>query len=624
MAELKTRLGRCLLFLLVLSLLAGCGTLSSYQTEGKAVDSDKMLDSGKKPDQEKADRVSPRANPKATTSGKTAMTPFPSPDGSQVPPPMKPQPGEAEDEETERMSTEDLLDLALEYCEAANSFWERGELESAVDALDKAYASILRVEADDDPTLLQQKEDLRLTISKRIVQIYASRYTVANGISKAIPLAMNHYVSKELESFKTREREFFLNAYRRSGRYRPAIARSLREAGFPEELSWLPLIESGFKVRALSTARALGMWQFIASTGYRFGLKRDNWVDERMDFEKSTQAAIAYLRELHQIFGDWTTALAAYNCGEYAVLNRIKTQKISYLDNFWDLYEKLPRETAAYVPRFMAVLHIVNNPAAHGMTLPPLDAEAEWEEVAVNKQIELRSVAEHLGLPYEQLEEMNAELRQNLTPEEVYSLKVPVGVGEVLLSKMDTIPAWCPPARAYIVHRVKKRETVRSISARYKLLPEDLMALNNLRKESQLKPGMKLRILVGKETSASRSKKTSVKQIMNEEKPNKYVVRKGDSLYEIANRFKTTTKEIQAQNSLQNADLHVGQVLWIPALGQKSCPPNNTKNYIVKEGESPFFIAKKHQMDVADFLKLNNLTPQSTIFPGQELTVRAN
>jgi membrane-bound lytic murein transglycosylase D len=347
--------------LLVLSLLAGCGTLSSYQTEKKTPDSETKLDSAKKPGQEKIDPVSPRVTSKVPSSAATGVAPSPSPDRNQVLPLAKPQPTETQGENTAKMSKEDMLDLALEYCEAANSFWERGELDSAVDALDKAYALILDVETDDDPNLLQQKEDLRLTISKRIVEVYASRYTVATGISKAIPLAMNVHVLKELESFKTREKDFFLIAYRRSGKYRPGIVKALREAGFPEELSWLPLIESGFKVRALSTARALGMWQFIASTGYRFGLKRDNWIDERMDFEKSTQAAIAYLRELHQIFGDWTTALAAYNCGEYAVLNRIKTQKINYLDHFWDLYEKLPRETAAYVPRFMAVIHIVNN-----------------------------------------------------------------------------------------------------------------------------------------------------------------------------------------------------------------------------------------------------------------------
>lgn len=624
MVESYCRLGASLWLLLVLSFPAGCGTLSSYQTEKKTPDSATNPDPGTKPGQEKTASGSPPVPSKALDSGGGDSATSSPADRSQVSAPAKPQPAVPQVQNTAKMSKEDMLDLALEYCEAGNSFWERGELDSAVAALDKAYALILKVDTDDDPNLLQQKEDLRLTISKRIVEVYASRYTVAAGTSKAIPLVMNAHVEKELESFKTREREFFLNAYRRSGKYRLNIVKALREAGFPEELSWLPLIESGFKARALSTARALGMWQFIASTGHRFGLKRDNWVDERMDFEKSTQAAIAYLRELHQIFGDWTTALAAYNCGEYAVLNRIKTQKINYLDNFWDLYEKLPRETAAYVPRFMAVLHIVNNPGAHGIVLPPLDEPLEWEEVMVDKQIELKNVSEHVGIAYEPLEELNAELRRNLTPEGVYGLKVPVGKGETLLSKLASIPAWCPPAHAYIVHRVKKGETLKSISARYKVFPEDVISLNNLKRGEQARPGMKLKIPAEKEKAGVQLKKAAVKQPSPEQKPIKYVVKKGDSLYQIANRFNTNVKEIQSQNRLKSASVNVGQVLWIPPADSESCPPSDTKNYTVKEGDSLYLIARKHQMNLDDILKLNHLTPQSPIFPGQELQVRSD
>ena len=246
--------------------------------------------------------------------------------------------------ETSQVTNQERLDSALDFCQASNDFWEQGDLENAIDALDEAYSLILKVNRGDNPELLRQKEDLRFTISKRIIQVYSSRFTVANGYHKAIPLVMNKYVENQLNLFKGRERPFFIDSYRRSGKYRPFIVQSLKEAGLPEELSWLPLIESGFKVRALSRARALGLWQFIASTGYKYGLKRNKWIDERMDPEKATEAAIAYLRELHLIFGDWTIVLAAYNSGEWAVLKRIKTQRINYLDNFWDLYRKLPRD----------------------------------------------------------------------------------------------------------------------------------------------------------------------------------------------------------------------------------------------------------------------------------------
>jgi len=101
-------------------------------------------------------------------------------------------------------------------------------------------------------------------------------------------------------------------------------------------------------------------------------------------------------------------------------------------------------------------------------------------------------------------------------------------------------------------------------------------------------------------------------------------VKKGDSLYQIASRFKINVKQIQSQNRLKNTEVHVGQVLWIPPAGSESCPPSDTKNYTVKEGDSLYFIARKHQMNLDDILKLNNLNPKSAIFPGQELQVRAN
>jgi len=309
-------------------------------------------------------------------------------------------------------SMQSFLDEALDFCQAAQDFWQKGELENALEALDQAYSLILKIDSPDiPPELIQQKEDLRLIISRRILEIYASRNIVANGKHNAIPLMVNKYIQAEINLFTTgREKNFFIDSYRRSGRYRDSIVSELRKAGLPEELSWLPLIESGFKVSALSQARALGLWQFIPSTGFKFGLKRDVFIDERMDFEKSTQAAIAYLKELHQIFGDWTTALAAYNCGEGRVLRIIKTQNMNYLDDFWDLFERLPFETARYVPRFLATLHVLNNKEKYGLDNITLDAPIEFEISTVEKQMHLRDIAKTLEIGIDELAEMNPEL----------------------------------------------------------------------------------------------------------------------------------------------------------------------------------------------------------------------
>ncbi len=519
------------------------------------------------------------------------------------------------------MSNQELVDSALEFCQTSNDYWEKGDLENAIDALDKAYSLILKVGEDAQPELLQQKEDLRITISRRIVEVYASRFTAANGDHKVIPLVMNRHVERALSLFKGREREFFLASYRRSGRYRPEIVKSLEEAGLPEELSWLPLIESGFKIRAMSRARALGLWQFIASTGYKFGLKRNMWIDERMDAEKSTKAAIAYLKELHQIFGDWTTVLAAYNCGERRVLNRIKSQRINYLDNFWDLYERLPRETAFYVPKFLAVLHILNDPEAHGFTLPPVDEELRAERVDINKQVHLKTIAGRLDIDYRLLKELNPELRHHLTPSEPYVLKVPPGKGEVLLAKLDDIPVWRPPVPAYVVHRVRYGESLSVIADKYGTSVGAIMNMNGLRRRDYLKVGWKLRIPV-KKTRFTHLARPPIQTSQLKGEIVEYTVQKGDSLWLIARRFGTTTKMIRSLNQLNTSVLRVGQVLKISP-GRVVMKLEGNKTHLVREGDSPYLIAKQYEMDLSEFLKINNLTPRSTIFPGEIVTIKA-
>ncbi len=523
----------------------------------------------------------------------------------------------------EEKQPQEILDSALEFCQVSNDFWERGDLENAIDALDQAYALILTINTKDtSPEILQQKEDLRFTISKRIAEVYASRFTVANGDHKAIPLDMNKHVEKALNLFKGREKKFFLASYQRSGKYRPAIIKALNEAGLPEELSWLPLIESGYKTKALSSARALGMWQFIASTGYKFGLKRDRWVDERMDIEKSTAAAIAYLKELHQIFGDWTTVLAAYNCGEGRVLKKIRTQRINYLDNFWDLYEKLPRETAFYVPKFLAVLHIVNNPEAHGITLPPFDKALVYDKVSINKQVHLRALAAHLEIPYNELKDLNPALRQYCTPNRPYDIKVHKNKSEILLAKIDGVPIWHPPVPAYVVHKVRSGESLSVIAKRYRTSVKKIMRANNLRRKNYVKVGWRLKIPTGSAPYAAVKTTPSSVVVSSKNRPEKYVVRKGDSLWKIARRFGTTTQAIQSINHLKNNRLRIGQVLKMPA-PHTSYASVKTKAYKVMKGDSAYLIASSHQMNLSDFLRINCLTPRSTIYPGQILLVKS-
>jgi membrane-bound lytic murein transglycosylase D len=269
-------------------------------------------------------------------------------------------------------SPAEILQESLEAYESSRIFWEQGSFEDAFAALDQAYELMSSVPQNGDPVVAQEKENLRHLISRRVIEIYASRQTTVGDIDRSIPIDINEDVRREIKSFQGPEREFFLDSYRRSALYRPMILKKLEEAGLPEQISWLPLVESGFKVKAYSRARALGLWQFIASTGYRYGLERSWWIDERMDPEKATDGAIGYLTDLHNLFGDWLNALAGYNCGERAVLRQLNNSKVSYFDQFWDIYQRLPRETRRYVPRFLATLAILEDPAAYGFELPAL------------------------------------------------------------------------------------------------------------------------------------------------------------------------------------------------------------------------------------------------------------
>lgn len=515
-------------------------------------------------------------------------------------------------------SIQTVLDEALDFCNVSQDFWQKGELENALEALDQAYSLILKIDTFDDPKLIQQKEDLRFMISKRILEIYASRNIVVNGGHNAIPLVMNKHVQAEIDRFtKNNEKSFFIESYKRSGRYRPMIVASLKKAGLPVELSWLPLIESGFKVNALSRARALGLWQFIPSTGYKFGLKRNQFIDERIDPVKATQAAISYLKELHQIFGDWSTVLAGYNCGEGQVLRVIRSQNINYLDNFWDLYERLPLETARYVPRYLATLHIVKNLKKYGFDSLALDPPWNYKVVSISKQVHLRDVAQAIGTTETILKDLNPELRYYILPPEEYPLRVPPGKGKILIAQLDNIPVSNPPQLAYIYHRVKRGESLSTIAKKYHTSVNSIARANNISRRHFIVAGKKLKI-PRKGTVVYRSKQYD-KPLPH--RPTTHIVKSGDSLWIIAKQYGTTTKKIQGLNNLKTTKLSIGQALKIPGFKDELPAGETLKTYAVKRGDSPFQIAQSHKMSLERFLRINRLTPRSKIYPGQTLYV---
>ncbi|MBA7521031.1 hypothetical protein ES705_13131 [subsurface metagenome] len=505
-----------------------------------------------------------------------------------------------------------ILEDALYVYQDSQLAWEKGDFDTALATLDDAYSLILKLNLPPDSSLIQEKNDLRLLIAQRIQEIYASQLTAVGNNHQTIPLVENEHVESQIKRFQNAERKFFEKSYKRSGLYMQMILEELRKAGLPEELAWVPLIESGFQVRAYSRARALGPWQFISSTGYRYGLKRDRWIDERMDPIKSTKAALKYLNDLHSHFGDWTTALAAYNCGEYKVKKVIRNQRFNYLDNFWDLYLMLPRETASFVPRFIATLLIVNDPEKYGFNLPTPDTPLEFVRLPMNSPIRLSSLSKAMGLKEDVLSSLNPELRHGATPGYEYVLRVPLGFAEKAMIALNTLPTWIPPEATYRIHRVRRGESLSLIAQRYRTSISSIARLNRLRRVDLIKSGQRLKIPVRGRSYAS----SPPPKLVKEGEKLIYIVRRGDSLYKIASAFSTTVGKIKKDNSLESDALDVGQKIVI-----QSSIPQGATIYTVRRGDSPSRIANKYGMNLSILLSLNSLNYRSKIYPGQELWV---
>jgi membrane-bound lytic murein transglycosylase D len=472
-----------------------------------------------------------------------------------------------------------LLEEGFTAYQEALAALNRKDTDTALAKLDEAYEIIPKIKIPSDSALLQEKNDLRILVAQRIQQVYALGHQAdaagrasVSSINNSIPLVENQWIQKEIASFQGGEKAWFLDAYKRSGLYKDMILAELRTAGLPEQLLWIPMIESWFRVRALSRARALGMWQFISSTGYRYGLKRDKYVDERMDPFKATRAAVQHLSDLHMIFGDWLTALAAYNCGDGYVQRVIRAQRIEYLDNFWDLFNNLPWETARYVPRFIAALMIIGNPAKYGFELPAQDPPLKFETVKINAPIKLAGLAQSLGLDPLLLTILNPELRFDSTPNYDYNLRVPEGFGEKCLACVTTLPQYVPPDVVTDRYRVLKGDTLGAIARKFRTSVDAIVRVNGLTSRTLIREGQVLRIPVSgaaaKQATAPAVATAGAASAAAAGEKVAYVVKAGDTLFTLSKTFNTTIEKIKTDNSLTSDDLSVGQKLAIQVGGR--------------------------------------------------------
>lgn len=247
---------------------------------------------------------------------------------------------------------------------------------------------------------------------------------LSSEIVKHLPMEVNAQIAYFIKYFSTEKREVLQRWFKRCGPFLPYFRVIFKEEGLPEDLIYLALVESGCNPFAVSPAKAVGIWQFIESTGRNYGLKIDFWIDERRDFIKSTYAAARYLKKLYEIFGDWRLAVASYNAGEGRVSRALKAK--NFID-YWRLMMggAIPFETFAYLPQWLAVSAIAKNPQKYGFE-PIKEEPYDFVEVEVQGGLDLRALAISAETDWETMRKLNAELRREFTPpNRNYPLRIP-------------------------------------------------------------------------------------------------------------------------------------------------------------------------------------------------------
>lgn len=378
-------------------------------------------------------------------------------------------------------------------------------------------------------------------------------------ITYDVPIVLNESVEAHLEYFQTTIRDRFELWLSRSGRYIPLMKEIFKSYGLPEDLVFVALIESGFNPIAYSRAKAVGPWQFIKGTGKKYGLRIDEWVDERRDPIKSTIAAAKYLRDLYNMFGSWPLALASYNAGEGKVMRAIARTKS---EDFWDLRgtHYLRPETKNYVPKFMAATIIAKNPEKYGFKLD-LWEPLQFDEVIIESPTDLRTIAKATGVTYTQLKELNPELRSTITPLNYkdYVLKLPYGTKETFLANFNQVP---PEQRMIqLRHRVRKGETLSILARKYGTSVQAIRELNNLGRTHIIRAGQYLLIPMSSRIAARQEIRRSVTEpvlapssLVSENEPEIkkiiYRVRRGDTLWRISKNFNVPISKIREWNRL--------------------------------------------------------------------------
>jgi membrane-bound lytic murein transglycosylase D len=495
------------------------------------------------------------------------------------------------------------------YSRAAEQ--ESGENESPLDRLRDITTHLPQDEADKEREKIQQ---------------------VVGRISYDIPIVLNPKVLQLVDAFQTRLRGEFEAGLKRSGMYLPMIRRIFREEGLPEDLAYMAHQESAFKTNAYSRARARGMWQFMSFTGRKYGLKRDLWRDERCDFEKSTRAAAAYLKDLYARYNDWYLAMAAYNAGEGKIDRAIRGARTR---DYWAIARTryIRAETKYYVPAILASILIDKSPEDYGFDVE-LEEELSWDTIPIEKATDLQVIADAAGSTIERIRLLNPELHGLITPPNAgtYTLRVPEGAKRDVLAHLESLPE--DGRASWTLHEVRPGETFSHIARKHSVPARALLDANPRYAGKRLRRGNIINVPLVKGTPELALARASQNPTYEGGERIVHRVHRGETLQAIARMYRTTVANLKRWNRLNGSLIRPGQRLVLYYGERGDGPRGDTGTgraavsisggrieYRVQEGDTLLSIARKFSAAVEDLCRWNSLTPETELSPGDTILV---
>lgn len=509
----------------------------------------------------------------------------------------------------------------------------------SVDLLKQMHAMEMEwVARGDSYTEAETGEQPNLIIGEQLTELSDSeasneRKLVETQLVKSeIPIELNKQVLSFVKAYSTRLKPVISASLARSGRYENMFRQILREEGVPEDLVYLPIVESGYKTFALSRARAKGIWQFMSGTARLEGLTVDWWVDERCEPELSTRAAARHLKRLHDYFGDWYLALAAYNAGQGKISRAIRG---SGSRDFWEIAGHrwlIRRETKNYVPAFLAALIIAKDPERYGFDEIEYEEPMQYDTVTVDSCTDLRVIARLSDTTVRRIQEMNPHVRRLTTPvsNRPFMVRIPTGKKSQFEKQFAALPEKERVTLRY--HRVRTGETLSHIARRYQTSVSAICKANRIRNSRLIRANSTLVIPIGRGHDyyyPQPSDNTTRKASYPTGKKLVHRVRRGDTLFAIARRYRTDVKSVQEWNGLNGTLLKPGQRLTVYYNQSRSSSIQGSAQaatipdgyHRVRRGDTLYSLSRRYGVSIPDLKRWNNLRG-SLIRPGDLIRIQ--